>query len=1217
MSKLPSFPLFRLGIMCQIAVLSAIAGIAQAQNAGTPVPLVARAVDNSEMFTLKGNVHPLANSANDRGVAPESLPLERMVLLLKRSTDRQKALLKMVDDQQNSKSPSYHKWLTPAEFGSRFGLADADISAVTSWLESYGFKIEAVSPARNFVSFSGTHAQLKSAFHTEIHQYLVNGSQYWANAGDPQIPAALAPVIQGFASLNNFPRSPQHTQPKLIRRASSSGKWEAAGKADKAKPLFTTPNGNGGTFLAIGPSDFATIYNVQPLWNAGIDGTGQTIALVADSDINPADVDYFRSVFGLPAKKLNLIYNGPNPGMNADEGEADIDAEWSGAVAPQATIDLVVSSGTSVVAGTDLSAIYIVENDLAPIMSESFGNCELFLGTGGNLFNEELWRQAAAQGITVMVSSNDAGSAGCDQDEQAALYGPSVNGIASTPYNVAVGGTDLYGSFTSPNTYWSATNNPVTLQSALSYIPELPWNNSCANPQILAALQTEGVTDTTTEAVCNDPNLQNALLNTAGGGGGASACIVSSTSNGTPIANSCVVGYPKPSWQSGIPGIPADGARDLPDVSLMAGNGLWGSFYVYCQSDATAGGTACDVNNALEGAGGTSFGSPAFAGMVAMVEQKTQSWQGNINYVLYKLGAMQFANSALGQSCRTENAASGNACTFYDIDQGTNAMPCFAGSINCTPADSADAIGILAGYNATAGYDQATGIGTINAFNLVQGWSNALSTFLPSNTVLAAPASTTLAYGSTLDVTVAVAAASPATGTPSGDFAILSNSSVPGNQAVADASLTNGQAAVPLQGLPIGSVKLSAHYAGDATFASSNSNSIAITITQAASTASLNASRTTVLPGQLVSFFLSVSGSGNGANPTGTATFTDATTGQTLGTGTIAGVSENGTPFGNGFVSISYSALSIGAHKITATYSGDGNYQPSNASAIGITVAEPFAVGLNPTSLGIKAGSAGGNTITVAATPNGNATLTPGSLSFVCSGPLPAGLACAFSTPVAQSDGSVASTLTLQLSSPLLRKRLAASTKSKPERSSEWPAKYGIQGVAGLLMLLLARRRCRLSSFLGVLALLIASGSMLVGCGGGGRAPVTTTPSPTATTTTLQASTLTPALNSAVTFNATVASASGSSVPSGAVSFLSGTVTLGTVQLANGAASYSTGSLAIGSQSIVAQYAGDTTHSASTSLSTTVDVTFSTNLTVTVQDNAGHAGTANLALTID
>lgn len=1223
MRQLRSFSLFRFLVICLIAVLLTVAGIAKAQNATKPARLILRPIENREMVTLKGNVHPLATPANDHGAAPDSMPLNRMVLLLNRSTQQQQALNKMSDGLQNSKSPSYHKWLTPAEFGALYGLGDEDLSAVTSWLESNGFKIEEASPARNIITFSGTHAQLKNTFHTELHQYQVNGSLYWANATDPQIPAALAPVIRGFASLNNLPLHQQHTKPMLVRHSPSTGKWEQLSSTAKVKPQFTVPNTNLGTFFGIGPADFATIYNVQPLYTSNITGSGETIAVVEDSDINPADVDYFRSVFGLPAKNLNLIYNGPDPGFNLDEEEAAIDVEWAGGVAPGATIDMVASAGTAVTSGVNLSAIYVVENNLVPIMSVSFQNCELFLGNAGNAFYEELWRQAAAQGITVMVAAGDAGSAMCDDGAGDAEFGSTVNGIASTPYNVALGGTDLYGTALAPNTYWSANNNPTNLESALSYMPETPWNDTCANPQGLPFFQAQGFPDATPEALCNDPNFGTEVV---GGGGGASSCTIGAPQNSPNAGNpaSCILGYTKPSWQSGVPGIPADGARDVPDISLMAGDGFYGSAYVFCQSDATVldppnNGFSCSVNTALQAAGGTSFAAPNFAGILALVEQQTQSRQGNINYVLYKLGTAEFAdNGALGQACQSSSVIAGNACTFYDISLGTNAMPCATGSLDCTTMLNVDQIGIMNGFSAEAGYDQASGIGTVNAYNLVQNWSSVTGNLLPSVTTLSASGSTSIAYGSPLGVNVSVAAVAAGSGTPTGDVGVVSNSTMPGQQGLTDTALNNGQASIALQQLPVGSYQVSVNYTGDATFASSTSNGVAVTVAQAASTALIYASQSTAMPGQQLSLFMTVNAQGSGVDPTGTVTFTDATTGQALGTSTVAGVAAGGPPTANGYVTLPSGMLGAGANTITATYSGDGNYQGSTASSIVVTIAGPFAVGVNPGSLNMTAGSTTGNSITVSAMPNGNATLNPGTLKFACQGTLAPGLACSFSTPVAQANGSVSSTLTLQITSPMFVKNQGSASASNSRRASESPMNYGVPAAAGLFIFLVAKRRRRFASYSGALVLLLASGLMLSGCGGAGKAPVPiSTVTPSSTTTSLQASSLSPAMNSAVTFNATVASATGSRMPTGSVAFMSGATTLGTAQLANGTASFTTSTLPIGSQSITAQYEGNTTDSASTSIATTVDVTFSTIIAITVQDNAGNIGSVNLPITID
>src|SRR5208337_515521 len=379
----------------------------------------------------------------DQGAAPDSLPTERMLLVLQRSAEQEAALRKLLDDQQIKSSPNYHMWLTPEQFGQQFGPADADIQAVTDWLTSQGFQVSHVAAGRTVIEFSGTAGQVRQAFHTEIHKFVVNGEEHWANASDPQIPAALTPVVAGFASLNNFPRR------AMYRPLGTFSKSKATGVV---RPLFTFPTGTPNEYyLAVGPTDFATIYNVLPLWSGGTDGTGQTIAVSEQSDINPQDVADFRTMFGLPTPTsppyLQTIYNGPDPGIlssTGDEGEADLDVEWAGAIAKGATVDLVVSELTETTAGVDLSALYIIDNNLAPIMSESYGACEAALGNSGNTFYSTIWEQGAAQGITILIAAGDTGSAGCDSPyENVAQYGLFVDGTASTPFNVALGGTDF------------------------------------------------------------------------------------------------------------------------------------------------------------------------------------------------------------------------------------------------------------------------------------------------------------------------------------------------------------------------------------------------------------------------------------------------------------------------------------------------------------------------------------------------------------------------------------------------------------------------------------------------------------------------------------------------------------------------------------------------------------------------------------------------------
>jgi subtilase family serine protease len=399
----------------------------------------------------------------------------------------------------------------------------------------------------------------------------------------------------------------------------------------------------------------------------------------------------------------------------------------------------VVSASTNSTDGIDLSAAYIVDNNLAPIMSVSFGKCEFFLGTSGNMMFNQLWQQAAMQDITVFVAAGDQGSAMCDTapfpdvprerdvcvaglpcpnatEAAFSVKGLAVNGLASTPYNVAVGGTD-FNDFNIWQDFWNVNNNSTTQASAKGYVPETTWNDSCTNG-LLSSLGYSA----DPEANCNNSASQLDFLVVFGGGGGASSCTMSDFNPNTLQGDlsSCSAPYAKPSWQAGN-GMPNDGRRDIPDVSLFASNGFTGSFYIVCQADADPdmSGAQCDLNSPFMhfiGIGGTSAASPAFAGIMALVNQKTGSRQGNANYVFYKLAAQS------GASCASSGTP-GTSCIFYDVTSGTNAMPCLKPSLGCNVSNSADQFGILSGYSATAGYDLATGLGSVNAANLVNNWS--------------------------------------------------------------------------------------------------------------------------------------------------------------------------------------------------------------------------------------------------------------------------------------------------------------------------------------------------------------------------------------------------------------------------------------------------------------------------------------------------------------
>ncbi len=717
-------------------------------------PRITEVVNDSKLTVLHGNTHPLAQPQFDRGPAPSDLPMERMQLVLKRSPGQEAALEKLMAEQQDTSSPNYHKWLTPVQFGQEFGPASQDIQTVTSWLTSHGFQINNVSNGRTVIQFSGTAGQVQEALHTPIHKFVVNGEEHWANTSDPSIPSALTPVVVGVATLHNF-------YPKPTARVKHAAKSTVAGKV-KPQVTFSGSTACGLTAVtdcfALGPADFATIYNVQALWNAGIDGTGETIAVVSDSNINPLDVSDFRTIFGLPVNAPVItvppVANCSAPNLNGDEVEAILDVEWSGAVAKNATINLVTCSSTNSVFGGDLAASYIVDfpntthtgssTGLAPILSESFGECELGLGSTENAFYNTTWQQAAGEGITVLISSGDSGSAGCDVVQpatpsncgfsasllvQLAQCGLAVSGLSSTPFNVAVGGTE-FNDVSNPLQFWSQTNATGTLESALGYIPETAYNDSCTSPIVVSqADATFG--DATAEATCNDLNIQdtsvttspnNGLVTVAGGGGGASNC---TTFDGTVPAD-CTGGYPKPAWQIAL--TPADGRRDVPDISLFAGDGtISGSAYVLCERDQNGSGndTPCDLaQGEFLNAGGTSVATQVFAGIMALVDQKNESAEGLINPVLYSLAATG------GNTC-TSAANPSSSCIFYDVADGsTNSMPCVVATLNCS-TPGGDQIGILTGFTAGAGYDQATGLGSVNVANLVNAptvWNTTTST---------------------------------------------------------------------------------------------------------------------------------------------------------------------------------------------------------------------------------------------------------------------------------------------------------------------------------------------------------------------------------------------------------------------------------------------------------------------------------------------------------
>ncbi len=649
-----------------LAVLGLVFGLSRVSFTQSPNPdRLAGPIAGSSPVWLEGNRRSIFQPENDQGAAPDSLRLENITLTFKLTAEQQADLAALLEQQQDRSSPLYHHWLTPEQFADRFGLSPGDIAKVAAWLQSQGFTMTQTARSRLWVSFSGAAGQVQSAFHTEIHYYSVNGKSYYANASEPAVPAALADVVLGFRALDNY-----GPKPRSAFRQVDAG----------PNPDFTS-NLSGKDFVA--PADFAIIYDVNALYNetTPIDGTGQSIAVMGQTDLytdgtGPAsDVTKFRSVSNLPANPpvVKLVPGLADPGVvTADIQEASLDVEWAGAVAKNATI-IYVNGGAGGVYSQALP--YAIDNTLAPVITVSYGNCEANWSAADMATLATLGQQANSQGQTIVAAAGDSGAADCDGSTSpttvitSATHGLAVDFPASSPYVTAMGGSEFS---EGAGNYWLTAPNGVDVPtSALFYIPEMAWNDTSATNGLLA------------------------------GGGGVSTTI------------------PKPSWQTGT-GVPSDGFRDVPDLSLNASPAHDG--YLTCVQGSCVNGFRNPNNptvpNALTVVGGTSAAVPTFGGIVALINQQypnTPPGQGNINPILYSMAA-------------TSPAA------FHDITTGNNQVPCTGGTPDC-PASAPFQIG----YTAGVGYDQATGLGSVDAYNLVTAWGSSGAGNLPAPT-LTAPA---------------------------------------------------------------------------------------------------------------------------------------------------------------------------------------------------------------------------------------------------------------------------------------------------------------------------------------------------------------------------------------------------------------------------------------------------------------------------------------------
>jgi subtilase family serine protease len=861
--------------------------------AGVGVPAASAAVQdritaevsNSNPVAIPESVHPLALSATDLGPAPADTKLG-LSIRFNMSAAQEAALDQLLADQQNPSSPRYRQWLTPAQFAAQFGLSTADIAKVTAWLTSQGFTVTGVANGGTFVNFTGTAAQAQAAFGTSIRSLSVNGEMHFANVTDVQLPDAFVGVVAAVTGLHDF-----RFKPRV--------------HASVVRPEFTSSQ-TGNHFLA--PGDVYTIYGVSTGANplaASANGTGETIAVVGQVDIFTSDVLQFRSAAGLNTANLpttihaygsdpgiactltnqNNCYPQPNEG---DLDESSIDVEWSGAMAPSATIDFVndinVLPGPT---GTD-AMTYTIDNNLAPIVTTSYGNCEAAWGSTELIALNALFKQANSQGQTVLAAAGDSGATDCDSAAypytNEAIEGDAVDFPGSSPYVTSMGGTQFSGdaeatgsgSTWATTQYWAGTSGSDVVSSALGYIPEAVWNDV-----------TGGYADF------------------GGGGGGPSAF------------------FTKPAWQVGTP---SDASRDVPDIALNASDAH--DPFLYCVNVAAANGSqSCTSGFRISGggltvAGGTSFDSQVFGGMLALIEQKLGSRLGNINPTLYALGNSTYKSAV-----------------FNDVTTGTNAMPCIAGTPNCGNGGST-------GFSAAAGYDLATGWGSVNVSNLAADWtkvtalgSGSLGANTSVTTLTALPSS--VANGATVTLTATVTGSAV---TPTGNVQFLANNAALGSP-VAVVALNSTTATATYSWVTscsnLGQAVVQASYSGDVNYQGSKGPALASAeagYTGGAGTSSNGSVVVTPIEVQVSNGScpdFSVTPSGAGVTVSGNNASLIVAAGGTIPPVTIAAAPINGF---TGTVSFSATATSTTGYSPTLTFSPTSVIVPSTAESTTLTL---------------------------------------------------------------------------------------------------------------------------------------------------------------------------------------------------------------------------------------------------------------------------------------
>ncbi|HEY0264092.1 MAG TPA: Ig-like domain repeat protein [Granulicella sp.] len=839
------------GVFCLLLVALTL-------SAQTPTPQADRVLTAPALAAstrLRGHVPAWASAANDLGtVAPEAQL--RVTFVLTRSPERQAAFAQLLADQQNPASPRYHHWLTPQQVGEQYGPTEHDLDALSDWLTAQGLSVAALAPSHVFLTASGSASVVGAALGTSFHIFNDNGALRRSAATEPVLPASLVALVSGISGIAETSLRPQHRM--------------------EIHPSVTATSGE----HFVTPGDFATIFDLNPVYSSMGNGTGQRVAIIGRSRVSGSDITEYESATGLQQKQPVVIIppDGTDPGISPtdDQAEAVLDVDRVLGTAPGVQADLVVSASGNNADGIEIAAQHEVQTLVDPVMTISFGTCESYAGASTVSYWDTLFAQAASEGISVFVSSGDSGAAGCDAASTAppAYQVLSINALCSSSYVTCVGGTEFMDT-ANPAQYWSSANS-ASLVSVLGYIPEGAWNESKTGLEAMV------------EAT----------------GGGASAYV------------------PKPFWQTGA-SVPADGARDVPDVSFPAAVHD-GYFMCYAAS-----GVDCSTGRFVA-FGGTSAAAPSMAAVAALLDQRLGGPQGNLNPLFYQLAA---SNPSAFHDATPASSGNPSGCSTSIVSVCNNSTP---------SATFSQTVGLV-GYSLATGYDQATGLGSLDIANFITAAAGAAPQ-QTATSIATTVSATSIARGGSVTLTATIT--SKTAGSPTGTVQFYADNAPVGSPVAVSSATVSTSVAFP----NAGSFLITAVYSGDKSFAAASSPGVTLIVTGLTPSVTLTAPVGPTATGTAISLAITVGAVQNGATPTGIVrvlALTSPNEGSYVAT----------VPLVNGSATTSDVILPAGSYTLTAYYLGDSVYSPVHSAPLPLTVVKESTT----TSLSVSANDVGVN----------------------------------------------------------------------------------------------------------------------------------------------------------------------------------------------------------------------------------------------------------------